>query len=132
MRGIFSWPVFRVAEVCYSLPGRVVGKSRFRMKELASLAGDGIIAFSLRFLTLTGFLVAAGAFVYLLFIIIRALVMGIDEPGYASILSVILFFNGLAMAGTGVLGEYVGRIHAEVRARPIYVVRTVSRGKPGA
>jgi hypothetical protein len=55
--------------------------------------------------------------------VFNTLVNGVDVPGYASLLSVMLFFNGLILMGLGVLGEYVARIFIEVKGRPLYLVR---------
>ena len=56
-------------------------------------------------------------------IVVRTLVFGIDVPGYASLISIMLLFNGLILIGLGVQGEYIARIFAEVKARPLYLVR---------
>ena len=68
-------------------------------------------------------MVAVGAAFYMAFIIFKVLIMGIDVPGYASTLVFLLFFSGVNMIGLGILGEYVGRIFAEVKRRPIYLIK---------
>jgi glycosyltransferase involved in cell wall biosynthesis len=67
--------------------------------------------------------VAGFAFLYALVIIGRTLLFGIDLPGYASILVVVLFFGGLNMLGIGIIGEYLGRVFVEVKQRPLYLIR---------
>jgi glycosyltransferase involved in cell wall biosynthesis len=67
--------------------------------------------------------VAALAFCYGAFIIVRTMLFGVVVPGYASELSLMLFFGGLQMIGLGMIGEYVGRIYDEAKGRPIYLVK---------
>jgi glycosyltransferase involved in cell wall biosynthesis len=57
------------------------------------------------------------------FIISKVLIMGVDVPGYASIVVLLLFLGGLNMIGLGILGEYVGRIFTEVKRRPLYLIK---------
>ncbi len=63
------------------------------------------------------------AFVYATYLIVSVLVYGVDVPGYASTMATILFLGGINIFATGVLGEYLGRVHTEVKNRPLYVVR---------
>jgi hypothetical protein len=77
----------------------------------------------LKIWTYIGFTAAVSAMIYMTFIIVRTLVYGVAVPGYASLLSVMLLFNGLIMIGLGVQGEYIARIFTEVKARPLYLVR---------
>ena len=72
-----------------------------------------------------GSLTAFGAFAYGLYIVLRTLIWGIEVPGYASLLCLILFFGGLQLLGIGILGEYLGRAYMESKKRPVYVVRGV-------
>jgi hypothetical protein len=62
---------------------------------------------------------------FLAIIIGRILLFGIEVPGYASLLSVVLFFNGLIMISIGILGEYIARVFLEVKRRPLYLVREI-------
>jgi hypothetical protein len=59
----------------------------------------------------------------MVYVIVRTSLFGVEVPGYASLLSVILLFNGLIMVSLGVLGEYVARMFVEVKRRPLYIVR---------
>lgn len=125
MKGLLSWPGFKVSTVEYARSARVHGTSKWRLRRLLNFALDGIFSFStvpLRIWTYLGLLVSTSAFVYLTFVIIKTLATGVSVPGYASTVSFILFFNGLTLLGIGVVGEYVGRIFNEVKKRPIYVV----------
>jgi glycosyltransferase involved in cell wall biosynthesis len=126
MKGIFAWVGFRSTTVEYVRDSRFVGKSRFTGWKLWNFALEGITSFStapLRIWTYLGLAVASVAFVYAAFIIIRTVAHGIDVPGYASLLAVILFLGGIQLIGLGVLGEYLGRVYSEAKQRPIYIVR---------
>jgi hypothetical protein len=63
------------------------------------------------------------AFLYAGFLVLRTLIWGVDVPGYASIMVVVLLLGGLNLLSLGILGEYIGRISQEVRSRPLFVVR---------
>lgn len=124
-KGLFGWLGFSQATVTYSRPERAGGETKWKYWRLWNYALDGIFSFStlpLRIWTYLGMLVSATAMIYMGWIIIRTLVVGVDVPGYASLLVVVLFFSGLNMVGLGILGEYLGRIFIEVKQRPLYLV----------
>lgn len=126
MKGLFAWSGFRQAAVAYGRAPRTVGTTKFRGWKLWTLAVDGITSAStlpLRVWSYIGVVIAFLAFLYAVFLIVRTTLLGIDLPGYASLMVAILFFGGLQLISLGVLGEYVGRILVETKARPIYVVR---------
>ena len=90
------------------------------------MALEGITSFStvpLRVWTYLGSAIALFAFLYGLYTILKTLVFGIDLPGYASLLTVILFLGGVQLIGVGIVGEYIGRIYLESKQRPIYIIR---------
>ena len=66
---------------------------------------------------------ALAALAYMVVIILRTLIHGIDVPGYASLAAMLLFFSGMNMIGLGILGEYVGRVFVEAKQRPHYLVQ---------
>jgi len=126
MKGLFAWAGFRQAAVSYHREERAIGQSKFNYWKLWTLAIDGITSAStvpLRIWSYLGAFVALGALGYAVFIIIQTLTSGIRVPGYASLMVAILFLGGLQLLSLGVLGEYVGRILTETKARPLYVVR---------
>jgi glycosyltransferase involved in cell wall biosynthesis len=126
MKGLFAWVGYRTAFVDYVREPRVAGESKFSGWKLWNFALEGFTSFStlpLRVWTYVGSLVSVGAFVYAAFLIARTLVRGVDVPGYASILSVVLLLGGVQLIGIGVLGEYIGRIYAESKNRPVYLVK---------
>lgn len=126
MKGIFASVGFRTATIPYRRPERAAGTTKFRPGALFNLALEGIVSFStapLKIWTYIGFFAAVIALLYGAYVIGRTVVLGVDVPGYASLLSIMLFFNGLMLIGLGVQGEYIARIFAEVKARPLYIVR---------
>lgn len=128
MKGIFAWVGFRTAVVDYQVEVRRQGNSKFNGWKLWNLALDGITSFStvpLRMWTYVGSLIALAAFFYAVYLIVKTLVFGAETPGFASLMSVILFASGVQLMGIGILGEYIGRVYAEVKGRPAYIVREV-------
>ena len=126
MKGLFAWVGFRTTIVDYEVAPRAHGKSSFNTWKLWNFALEGITSFSsvpLRVWTYLGGLVSLGAFAYAVFLIVKTLVLGVDVPGYASLMVVMLLVSGIQLIGIGVLGEYLGRVFAEVKQRPIYIVR---------
>lgn len=126
MKGIFAHVGFKTATVNYVRPRRAHGETKFRPVQLYNLALDGIVSFStfpLKIWTYLGFAGAFLALAYTAFIVGRTLVSGVDVPGYASLMVVVLMFNSIILIGMGVQGEYIARIFAEVKARPLYLVR---------
>lgn len=124
-RGIVASLGFRQATVPYVRPKRLAGKSKFRAWRLWNLAIEGIVSFTtwpLRIWSYLGLILALLALAYAVILVVRTLVYGIDVPGYASLLSISLFFNGVILISLGILGEYIGRIFIEVKQRPPYLV----------
>lgn len=125
MKGIFAWVGFRTATVEYKRDNRKAGKTSFNGWKLWNFALDGITSFSnipLRIWLYIGTFISFLTFLYASFIIVRTLIWGIDVPGYASLLTVILFLGGIQLVGIGALGEYIGRIYMESKRRPLYIV----------
>jgi glycosyltransferase involved in cell wall biosynthesis len=126
MKGLFAWVGFKTAYVDYARQPRAAGTSKWRYWKLWNFALEGLFSFTtlpLRIWTYLGILVSLASFAYLATIVGRTLIMGVEAPGYASIISLLLFVNGIVMIGFGLLGEYVGRIFIEVKRRPLYVMR---------
>lgn len=126
MKGLFAWVGFPTATVLYRRAERVQGNSTWTYWRLWNFALDGIAAFStvpLRVWSYFGLLTSAAAFLYALWIIFCTLFTGIEVPGYASLMVVMLFLGGIQLMSLGVIGEYVGRIYQETKARPLYVIK---------
>jgi glycosyltransferase involved in cell wall biosynthesis len=126
MKGIFAWPGFKVTALEFQANVRAnETRSSWSFFKLWRFALDGLFSFStapLKIWTYVGAISAIGAFIYLGITLIQKLVFGIDVPGYASILILLLFFNGLHMISNGIQGEYIARIFEEAKGRPLYVV----------
>jgi polyisoprenyl-phosphate glycosyltransferase len=130
-KALFSWVGFETAEVTFERPARTAGKSSWSYWKLWNFALDGIFASSttpLRIWSYIGMTLATASFLYAGFILFMALFTGIDTPGYASTVILILLFGGLNLLAIGIIGEYVGRIYTEVRNRPLYIVRSIHGG----
>ncbi len=128
MKGIFAWVGFKTAVVEYKRGKRKAGKSNFNGWHLWNFALEGITSFSttpLRIWLYIGAVIALFSFFYGSFIIIRTLILGIDVPGYASLLTTILFLGGIQLIGIGVIGEYIGRIYLESKRRPPYIIEKI-------
>lgn len=128
MKGLFAWVGYRTEIVDYTRAPRSNGRSRFGFWRLWNFALDGILGFStvpLRVWTYVGAIIAFFSFLYGTVIVARTLIFGIDSPGYASLISVVLFLGGIQLISLGVIGEYVGRIAMEVKRRPLYLVESV-------
>jgi polyisoprenyl-phosphate glycosyltransferase len=126
MKGLFAWVGFRTAQIEYARRPRVGGKSKFSGWKLWNLALEGLTSFStlpLRIWTYLGGLTAAVAIAYAVYLILRTCLKGVDVPGYASIITAVLFLGGMQLVGIGVVGEYIGRIYMESKHRPVYIVR---------
>lgn len=128
MKGLFELVGFDTAIVTYARAPRQAGRSKFSGWRLWNFALEGITSFStapLRVWTYIGLLMSSVAFLYAAFIVVKTLILGIDVPGYASLLTVMLMIGGLQLAGLGVIGEYIGRLYVESKQRPIYLVKGV-------
>ncbi len=125
-KGILGWLGFNQATIYYDRQERAQGTTKWRYWGLWNYALEGIFSFStlpLRIWSYMGLFVSVVSALYMAFIIIRTMIIGIDVPGYASLLVVVLFFSGLNMVGLGILGEYLGRVFIEVKQRPLYLIR---------
>lgn len=128
MKGLFSWVGFRSVGVPYERPARAAGRTKWSVRKLWNFALDGIFSFStvpLRVWSYIGVAVSTLSFLYAIFIVTRVLIYGKDVPGYASLLTAVLFLGGIQLLSLGILGEYIGRLFTEVKGRPIYVVDRV-------
>lgn len=126
MKGIFAWLGFRQVTVDYVREPRAAGAFKLRFKSLFDLALEGLTSFSdlpLKIWSYVGFACALLATAYGAFIVLRTLIYGVDVPGYASLITVMLFTNGLVLLGLGVIGEYLSRVFTEVKGRPLYLIQ---------
>jgi polyisoprenyl-phosphate glycosyltransferase len=134
-KGLYAWVGFRQTGVPYDVAKRIHGETKWNYVKLFRFAFDGITSFStapLRMATYTGVAISMLAFVYAFVTIIRTLIFGIDVPGFPSLIVSVMFFSGIQLIFLGVIGEYVGRIFAEVKERPLYIVAEKIGGEPAA
>jgi glycosyltransferase involved in cell wall biosynthesis len=125
MKGLYAWVGFRNEIIDYLPAERLSGQSSFSMKSLTRLAFTGITAFTnvpLRLWSGVGALIALGAIGFGLWIVIEHFIEGHDVPGWATLVTSLMFFSGVQLLSIGILGEYVGRIFDEVKQRPVYIV----------
>ena len=126
MKGIYSWVGFKSVSVEYDVVERAHGKSTFSPFRLVALALDGILSFStapLKAAVLIGSLLATCSITLGIYYMLRTLILGIDVPGFASLIVSILALSGLILLQLGVMGLYLGRVYEEVKGRPLYLVR---------
>ena len=124
-KGFFSWIGYNKKEITYVRDARAAGTTKLNYIKLINLAIDGITSFTtapLRISTVFGMLVSLSAFVYILIIIIRVLLYGVDVSGYPSLMAAILFLGGVQLLSLGIIGEYIARIFNESKQRPLYLV----------
>lgn len=128
MKGLFAWVGFRTTFVDYERPERAAGETKFNAWKLWNFALEGFTSFStvpLRIWTYLGLIVSASSFLFAIYIAVRVILYGVEEPGYASVMVAVIFLGGLQLIGIGVLGEYLGRTYIESKSRPPYLVRRV-------
>jgi glycosyltransferase involved in cell wall biosynthesis len=126
MKGLYSWVGFPAVAVKYAPEQRTQGHSHFSPLRLIRLSLDGLTAFTtwpLRAVSLVGFALAALAFLYGAYLTATYLLYGGDVSGWTTIVVSLMLFAGLQMISLGIVGEYIGRIFEEVKARPLFVVK---------
>jgi polyisoprenyl-phosphate glycosyltransferase len=124
-KGLYAWVGFRQTGVPYQVAPRAHGETKWNYRKLFRFAFDGLTSFStvpLRLATYTGIAISAFAFLYAFVTILRTVVLGADVPGFPSIIVSVMFFSGIQLVFLGIIGEYIGRIFAEVKERPLYIV----------
>jgi glycosyltransferase involved in cell wall biosynthesis len=124
-KGLASWIGFRQIRVDYEPEPRVHGVTTFNFMRLLGLSIEGLTSFSvapLRFASLLGVLLAAGAFLFGLSILWEVWTTGKQVPGYPSLVVGLMTIGGVQLIMIGIVGEYIGKILSELKARPIYFV----------
>ena len=124
-KGLYAWIGFKSIGVPFDVAPRVSGQSKFSYRKLTHFALDGLMSFTtvpLKIWTYVGLATSMLALALASFYVIRTLIFGVDVPGYASLIVSITFFAGIQLLSLGILGEYIGRIFAEVKRRPLYLI----------
>ena len=134
MKGLFAWVGFPSIGIPFERPPRAVGASSWNYWRLWNFALEGFVSFStapLKIWTYLGGLLALSAVGYALIILVRVLIVGIDVPGYASLILILLVGTALNLISLGMIGEYVGRLFVETKQRPVYLVEGFYGGGAG-
>src|SRR5450755_1281991 len=124
-KGLASWIGFRQFRVDYNPAERAHGRSTWNLGSLVGLSVEGLTSFSvapLRIASLLGILLAAGALVFSVWILVGAFVYGQTVPGYPSLIIGIMVIGGVQLLMIGVMGEYIGKVLSEFKRRPVYFV----------
>ncbi len=124
-KGLATWIGFRQVRVDYDPAPRAHGKTTWNVWTLLGLSVEGLTSFSvapLRFASLLGFLMSVGALIIGAWILLETILFGKDVPGYPSIAVGLMVLGGVQLMMIGVLGEYVGKLLSEIKARPVYFV----------
>lgn len=125
-KGIFAWVGYNTKYIPYTVSKRNAGATKWSFGKLMNYAIDGIIGFStkpLRIATLLGTLTGIAALAYLVVVVLQKLIAGIDIPGYATIIVLILFLGSTQLFCIGIIGEYVGRTFEQSKNRPVYITK---------
>lgn len=125
-KGIFAWVGYNTYYRPYEVQERNAGTTSWSTLKLFRYAIDGMISFStkpLKLATGLGLFTSVCAVLYMLFVIFQKLIIGIDVPGYATLVVLILFIGGVQLTVLGIIGEYLARIHIESKHRPIFLER---------
>ena len=131
-KGMFQWIGFKKKEILFDQEDRVAGSTKWNYLKLIGLAIEGITSYTtspLKIATIMGLIVSMCAFCYMIYIIIKSLVIGDPVAGYPTIMVVMLFLGGVQLLSLGIIGEYIGRIFNETKNRPGYFVREVDGKK---
>ncbi len=125
VRGLVSWAGFRQTSLEYVRMERFAGETKYPLRKMLHFAADGITSFSHKPLTLSimiGCSLSFFSFIYMIVVIFEKFFTDKAISGWASTMTVMLFFNGVTLIMLGIIGGYIGRIYDEAKARPLYVI----------
>jgi polyisoprenyl-phosphate glycosyltransferase len=125
VRGMFSWIGYRQVGVPFRREERYAGETKYPLRKMLKFASDGVVSFSaypLRLALKLGFAVSALSFVLGVVFLLSKFIGFYSVPGLASIAVFVAFMGGIQLLLIGIMGEYVARIHDEVKGRPLYLV----------
>lgn len=127
-KGIFAWVGYSTHFIPYTACQRAFGSTKWNFGKLMNYAIEGIIGFStapLRLATCLGGITGVAAVLYLIAVVLQKLIWGIDVPGYATIIVLILLLGSVQLFCIGIIGEYVGRIFEQSKDRPIFIAKEI-------
>lgn len=135
VRGMFAWIGYRHTSVSYTRAPRFAGTTKYPTRKMMKLAFDGIVGFStvpLRIALRIGFVLSLLSILAGITAIVLKVTGALSVPGWASLIVAVTFMGGIQLSTLGIMGEYLARIHDEVRARPLYLVREAHGIRPHA
>ena len=124
-KGLYAWIGFKSIGVPFDVETRLHGSSKFSYRKLTRFALDGLMSFStlpLMVWSYVGTTISVISMATAVYFVASTMVSGVDVPGFASLIVSVTFLAGIQLLSLGVLGEYIGRIFAEVKGRPLYIV----------
>ena len=127
-KGIFAWVGYSTCFIPYTAQPRANGTTKWNFWKLFNYALEGIIGYStapLRLATCLGGLTGIAAVIYLIAVVLEKFLKGIDVPGYATIIVLILLLGSIQLFCIGIIGEYVGRTFEQTKNRPIYITKEI-------
>lgn len=131
-KGIFAWVGYRTHYMPYTVSKRIAGKTKWNFRKLFNYGIDGVVGYSikpLRIATFLGGITSFAAIIYLIMVVLEKLITGIDIPGYATVIVLILFLGSMQLFCIGIIGEYVGRTFEQAKDRPIYIAKEIITDK---
>ena len=127
-KGIFAWVGFETKYLEYENIERAAGESKWSFWKLFRYAIDGIVGFTtipLRLATIAGSVVSAFGFLYMIYIVLKALIYGDPVAGFPSLIVIITLLGGIQLIVLGILGEYLAKTYMETKKRPVYIVKEI-------
>lgn len=128
LKGLSAWVGLPTTTIYFERSPRSGGVTKWNYWRLWNYALEGIVSFStvpLKMASYLGLLTATASFFYAGFLVARTLIYGDPVKGYPSLMAALLFIGGVQLIFIGVIGEYIARIHDEVKGRPIYVIESI-------
>lgn len=127
-KGIFSWVGFKTKYLEYENVERVAGETKWSFWKLFKYAIDGIVGFTtipLRLATIAGVFVSLTGFIYMLYIVVKAIFFGDPVAGFPSLIVIITLLGGIQLLFLGIIGEYLAKTYMESKKRPIYIIKEI-------
>ncbi len=135
VRGLVSWIGFRQTGITFARDRRLAGETKYPFRKMLRFALDAITSFShvpLQMATYLGFVISIFCFGYIVYTILLKLLTDAPVLGWASLVVAMLFLGGIQLITLGIIGEYIGRIYEEVKARPLYIIEELTGFRHGS
>lgn len=131
-KGLYNWVGFKKVAIEFNAAERLHGETKWNIRSLFKLAMEGITSYTTAPLKISmyfGFFISTVAFIYMIYILIKTIILGSDTSGFPSIMIVMLFLGGCQLISVGILGEYLGRIFSETKQRPLYFIEEIVKNR---